>query len=66
MLRILSTSSKGYNMTPSQAVAKARRELKKITNSDYAYLSNEYFIIGIQKGIQTYIIIKNLLILNLN
>ena len=33
-------------MTPSQAVAKARRELKKISNSDYSYLSNEYFKIG--------------------
>ncbi len=33
-------------MTPRQAVAKARRELKKIVNSEYGYLSNEYFRIG--------------------
>lgn len=33
-------------MTPSQAVAKARRELKKILNSEYKYLSNEYFRVG--------------------
>jgi len=33
-------------MTPSQAVAKARRELKKLHNSGYGYLSNEYFRIG--------------------
>ena len=46
IVKTIPTSSKDYNMTPSQAVAKARRELKKITNSDYAYLSNEYFIIG--------------------
>lgn len=30
-------------MTPSQAVAKARRELKKLQNAEYGYLSNEYF-----------------------
>ena len=33
-------------MTTSQAVAKARREIKKICNSEYKYLSNEYFRIG--------------------
>ena len=33
-------------MTQCQAVAKARRELKKILNSDYKYLSNEYFKIS--------------------
>ncbi len=33
-------------MTPAKAVAKARRELNKILDSDYTYLSNEHFKIG--------------------
>jgi len=42
-------------MTPCKAVAKARRKLKKILNSDYAYLSNDYFKIGkLQKFIKLY------------
>lgn len=43
-------------MTKAQAVAKARRELKKIFNSDYKYLSNEYFKIGkLKKFIELYV-----------
>lgn len=33
-------------MTPAKAVAKARRELKKLHNKDFAYLSNEDFRVG--------------------
>lgn len=39
IVKTIPTSSKDYNMTPSQAVAKARRELKKITNSDTIWSS---------------------------
>lgn len=43
-------------MTPSKAVAKARRELNKILMSDYERLSNEGFRIGkLQKFIDKYV-----------
>lgn len=33
-------------MTIAASVAKARRELKKIHDSEYAYMSNEHFKVG--------------------